>query len=202
MHKFEVSFKAGSTVFEEGTIEDKMYFIQKGKVEISKTMGDMEQVVALLGKGDFFGEMALISESPRSATAVAVKDTVAVVFNRRQFLSIIKSRGELALKILDGLILRLKESNDKIHQLIQKNQNALVFDTLSKWLQLQDGDPDIQQASEWVSQQLGMRKREAEAVIRKLTLEDLVCITDNRVSINGSNTAEKIKNLLSREQVI
>ena len=197
MPSFEVSFKAGSTVFEEGAADDKMYFIKKGKVEISKTMGDAEQVVAVLGKGDFFGEMALISQAPRSATAVAVKDTEAVVFNRKQFLSMIKSRGELALKILDGLILRLKESNDKIRQLIQKNQNALVFDALSKWLQLQDGSPDIQQASEWVSQQLSMRKREAEAVIRKLTLLNLVRIADNRVSINTSDTAEKIKDLLA-----
>jgi len=200
MHKFEVSFKAGSTVFEESAIEDKMYFIRKGKVEISKALGDTNQVVALLGKGDFFGEMALISKSPRSATAVAVKDTVAIVFNRKQFLSIIKLKGGLALKILDGLILRLKESNDKIRQLIQKNQNALVFDTLSKWLELQDCNPDIQQASEWVSQQLGMKKREAEAVIRKLTLVNLVRIADNRVSINRSDTAEKIKDLLASDQ--
>lgn len=200
MHKFEVSLKAGSTVFEEGAIEDKMYFIRKGKVEISKAMGDMKQVVAVLGKGDFFGEMALISKSPRSATAVAVKDTVAFVFNRKQFLSITKLKGELALKMLDGLILRLKESNDKISQLIQKNQNALVFDALSKWLQLQDSSPDMRQASEWVSQQLGMKKREAEAVIRKLTLVNLVHIADNRVSINTSDTAEKIKDLLASGQ--
>ncbi len=196
MRRFEVFFKEDSLIFEEGALEDTMYFIRKGRVEISKAMGDTRQVVALLGVGDFFGEMGLLSKSPRSATAVAAKDTLAIVFNRKQFLQLIEAKGELALKILDGLILRLKESNEKISQLIQKNQNALVFDALTKWLQLQDEHPDIQQASEWISQQLGMRTREAEAVIRKLTMMNLVKIADSQVSIRSSETVNKIKGLL------
>ncbi|MBW1767530.1 MAG: cyclic nucleotide-binding domain-containing protein [Deltaproteobacteria bacterium] len=198
MAKFEVSFKTDSIIFEEGDVEDTMFFIKDGKVEISRTLGNAKQVIALLGPNDFFGEMALLSKSPRSATATAVNVTTAIVFNRKQFLSLLKTKGEIALKIIDVLILRLKESNDTIRKLIQKNQKALVFDTLSKWLQVKETDTDIQAASEWVSTQLGMKVRETEAAIRNLMMMNLVFLTDNRISINQDETAEKLKKLVEQ----
>lgn len=196
MGKYEVSFKSGSTIFEEGALEDTMYFIKRGKVEIVKCMGDAQRVLAILGPGDFFGEMALVSETPRSAAAKAASDTTAIVFNRKQFLSLIKVKGEVALKILDGLILRLIESNETVRKLIQKNQTALVFDCLSKWLQLKETPPEIQEASEWAATQLGMKTREAEAVIRKLVMMDIVTLTNNRVALNTNETTDRLKSIL------
>ena len=196
MAQFEISFKKNSIIFKEGDIEDTMYFIKNGKVEISKQLDDDKQVIALLGPNDFFGEMALLSKNPRSATATALKDTTAIVFNRSQFLGLLKTKGEIALKIIDVLILRLREANDTIKKLIQKNQKALVFDTLSKWLQVKETDANIQTASEWISTQLGMKARETESVIRQLMMMNLVCISDNIVSINNTETSEKLKKLV------
>jgi CRP/FNR family transcriptional regulator, cyclic AMP receptor protein len=196
MSTFEVSFKAGEVIFKEGDLEDTMYFIKEGKVEISKEMGDAEQVIAFLGPNDFFGEMALLSKTPRSATAKAVKDTMAIVFNRKQFMALLKTRGEVILKIIEVLIQRLKESNDTVRKLIQKNQKALVFDALSKWLQVKDSDVSIMTASEWVSRQLGMKVRETEAVIRQLVMMNLLSLKDNNVSINQDEISEKLKKLV------
>ena len=198
MAQFEVSFKAGGIIFQEGDIQDTMYFIKTGKVEISNSMGDAKQVIALLGPNDFFGEMALLSKAPRSATATAVKDTMAIVFNRTQFLTLLKTKGEIALKIIDVLILRLKEANDTIRKLIQRNQKALVFDTLSKWLQVKETNASIQAASEWVSTQLGMKVRETEAVIRSLVMMNILSLKDNLISINQNETSEKLKKLMER----
>jgi CRP/FNR family transcriptional regulator, cyclic AMP receptor protein len=196
MTNFEISFKAGELIFKEGDTEDTMYFIKSGKVEISKKMGDAEQVIALLGPNDFFGEMALLSKTPRSATVKAVKDTAVIVFNRKQFLVLLKTKGEIVLKITEVLIQRLKEANDTIRKLIQKNQKALVFDTLSKWLQVKDSDANILVASEWVSKQLGMKVRETEAVVRQLVMMNLLSLKDNNISINMNETAEKLKKLV------
>ena len=196
MAQFEISFKKDSIIFKEGDVEDTMYFIKNGKVEISKQMDDDKQVIALLGPNDFFGEMALLSKNPRSATAKALKETTAIVFNRNQFLSLLKTKGEIALKIIDVLILRLREANDTIRKLIQKNQKALVFETLSKWLQVKESDADIKIASEWVSTQLGMKARETESVIRQLVMMNLVSISDNIVSINNTETSDKLKKLV------
>lgn len=196
MPKFEVSFKAQSTIFKEGAVEDTMFFIKKGKVEISKDMGDTKQVIALLGPNDFFGEMALVSQAPRFATATALTDTIAIVFNRDQFFTLLKTKGEIVLKIIEVLILRLKEANDTIRKLIQKNQKALVFDALTKWLQVKETDADIQHASEWIASQLHMKTRETESVIRKLAIINLISLNNNRISLNQDEIAEKLKNLV------
>jgi CRP-like cAMP-binding protein len=196
MPKFENQFKAQSIIFKEGSIEDTMFFIKEGKVEISKNMGDTNQIIALLGPNDFFGEMALVSKAPRFATATALTDTTAVVFNRDQFFMLLKSKGEIVLKIMEVLIVRLKEANDTIRKLIQKNQKALVFDALTKWLQVKETDADIQHASEWVASQLYMKTRETEAVIRKLVLMNLITLNKNRISLNQSETFEKLKSLV------
>ena len=196
MNAFESSYKSGQVIFKEGDSEDTMYFIKEGKVEISKKMGDAEQVLAFLGTNDFFGEMALLSKSPRSASAKAVTDTTVIVFNRKQFMSLLKTRGEIVLKIIEVLIQRLKESNDTIRKLIQKNQKALVFDALSKWLQVKENDAHILMASEWVSKQLGMKVRETEAVMRQLVMMNLLSLRGNIISINQDETSEKLQKLV------
>jgi CRP/FNR family transcriptional regulator, cyclic AMP receptor protein len=196
MTSFEISYKAGQIIFKEDDSEDTMYFIKEGKVEISKKMGDADQVIALLGPNDFFGEMALLSRAPRSATAKSLKETTLIVFNRNQFMTLLKTRGEIVLKIIETLIQRLKESNDTIRKLIQKNQKALVFDTLSKWLQVKDSDANILAASEWVSKQLGMKVRETESVIRQLVMMNVLSLTDNMITISQDEIAEKLKKLV------
>ena len=196
MTAFENSYKAGEVIFKEGDSEDTMFFIKEGKVEISKKMGDAEQVLAFLGPNDFFGEMALLSKSPRSASAKAVKETTVIIFNRKQFLTLLKTRGEIVLKIIEVLIQRLKESNDTINKLIQRNQKALVFDSLLKWLQVKDNDANILMASEWVSRQLGMKVRETEAVIRQLVMMNLLSLKGNIIAINQDETSEKLKRLV------
>lgn len=196
MNKFEETYKAGEVIFTEGDSEDTMYFIREGKVEISKKMGEADKVMAFLGPNDFFGEMALLSKAPRSASAKAIKDTSVISFNRKQFLVLLKTRGEIVLKIVEVLIKRLKEANDTIRRLIQKNQKALVFDSLSKWLQVKDNDANILVASEWVSKQLGMKVRETESVIRQLVMMNLLTLKGNIISINQDETSEKLKKLL------
>ncbi|MBN1627963.1 MAG: cyclic nucleotide-binding domain-containing protein [Deltaproteobacteria bacterium] len=196
MNAFENSYKTGEFIFREGDAEDTMYFIKEGKVEISKKMGDAEQVLAYLGTNDFFGEMALFTKGPRSASAKAVKQTTVIAFNKKQFMTLLKTRGEIVLKIIEVLIQRLKESNDTIRKLIQKNQKALVFDTLSKWIQFKDNDADIIAASEWVSKQLGMKVRETEAVIRQLVMMNLLTLKGNLITINHDETSEKLQKLV------
>jgi CRP/FNR family transcriptional regulator, cyclic AMP receptor protein len=196
MTPFENSYRAGQVIFKEDDLEDTMYFIKEGRVEISKKMGDADQVIALLGPNDFFGEMALLSKAPRSATAKAVRETTVIAFNRKQFMVLLKTRGEIVLKIIEVLIQRLKESNDTIRKLIQKNQKALVFDTLSKWLQVKDSDANIMAASEWISKQLGMKVRETEAVIRQLVMMNVLSLSENIISVNHDETSEKLKKLV------
>ncbi|MFD2235799.1 cyclic nucleotide-binding domain-containing protein [Phaeospirillum tilakii] len=74
-------FYAGTRILQEGEIGDRAYLIQEGEVEISRK----SEVLATIGKGELFGEMALIDDHPRMASARAVTDVSCVVITRDTF---------------------------------------------------------------------------------------------------------------------
>lgn len=74
-------FYAGQSVFKEGDVGDRAYLIQDGQIEISKN----GLVLATLGKGELFGEMALVDDQPRMATAKALNDVSVVIIGRDAF---------------------------------------------------------------------------------------------------------------------
>ncbi|MBW3671759.1 MAG: cyclic nucleotide-binding domain-containing protein [Acidobacteria bacterium] len=118
----EERFHSGSMIFREGDAGDKLYIILDGRVRISKFIpGVGEEALAVLGRGDFFGEMALIDEQPRSADAKAHETPATVLSIDRGTLNEILSMDPHAslqfLNLLCRMISgRLREINDKIVQ--------------------------------------------------------------------------------------
>ncbi len=78
-------YKKGSLIFSEGDIGDHVYLIQSGKVRVFKLIGDQDKTLAILGPGDFLGEMAIIEKKPRSASAEAVVDSGLLVLDQHTF---------------------------------------------------------------------------------------------------------------------
>lgn len=118
----EERFRAGSLIFREGDPGDKLYIVLDGRVRISKFIpGVGEEALAVLDRGDFFGEMALIDEKPRSADAKAHESDATVLSIDRATLNEILSMDPHAslqfLNLLCRMISRrLREINDKIVQ--------------------------------------------------------------------------------------
>jgi len=124
--KFGRSVDPGETIFEEGDSGDQMFIIQDGQVRITKKIGGREHTYAVLGKGDFFGEMAIVTNVKRTATVKAVSQCRLLCFNREGFLSMINKNPKIALNIIDKLCRRLQNSNMQIQHLVRKNGRALV----------------------------------------------------------------------------
>ena len=124
--RFGSTFRAGEVIFLEGEVGDQMFIIQKGKVRIAKRIGDKEHTLAILEKGDFFGEMALVTRSRRTATATALDEVQLLEFNREGFLSMITKNAKIALNIIDRLCQRLQAANAQIQRLVRRNARALV----------------------------------------------------------------------------
>lgn len=124
--KYGKTFDSGKVIFREDEEGDKMYIIQEGTVRISKTIGDSEYTLAVLGKGDFFGEMAIVSRIKRSATAVAGETARLLEFDRQGFLGMIEKNAKIALNIIDKLCRRLQQANQQIQYLKEKDERGLV----------------------------------------------------------------------------
>ncbi len=106
-------FAASEVIFAEGSIGRELYVVLSGKVNIVRNPGPDESVIASLGKGEFFGEMAVIDGSPRSATAVSADDHTKVMrINHARFVYLVSQQPAFALMIMDALSRRLRASND------------------------------------------------------------------------------------------
>ena len=114
---FGATYEKEEVIFREGDPGDKMYLIQSGAVEISKVLGGEETVLAVLGPGEFFGEMALIDPQPRSATGKAVIGSRLLALTRESILARIRQDQGIALHLLQGLSQRIMNTSKSIELL-------------------------------------------------------------------------------------
>ncbi len=118
----EEKFRAGSVIFREGEKGDKLYIVLDGRIRISKFIpGVGEEALAVLDRGDFFGEMALIDDKPRSADAKAHEtDATVLSIDRATLREVLAMDPNASLQFLSLLCRmishRLREINDKIVQ--------------------------------------------------------------------------------------
>jgi F420-non-reducing hydrogenase small subunit len=103
------SYESGDVIFRQGEPGSSMFIILEGNIEISQGSDGDKQILASMGPGDFFGEMAIITNQPRIAQATAVGHTVLLPIHQDTFLERIQAEPELALYILEGLIMRLRK---------------------------------------------------------------------------------------------
>lgn len=101
-------YATGECIFSEGAPGDTMYIILEGTVEITRGTGGSKWVLNRLGEGQFFGEMAIVTDSPRSASAEATSQVRLMPVRRSEFLARVRERPELALHIIQALAMRLR----------------------------------------------------------------------------------------------
>jgi CRP-like cAMP-binding protein len=115
--RFLKHFPKGTVLFNEGDEGEDMYIIRSGQVAIKKRVPHGEIVLALLEKGDFFGEMALLERIPRTAGAEMVEDGDLIVIGSDIFGDMVKSNPEIAVRMLRKYSLRLRETTKQIEEL-------------------------------------------------------------------------------------
>jgi len=105
------SIKAGDIVFEEGEVGEVAYLIVSGGVEIFRTSGNSERVLATLGRGEIIGEMSLIDNQPRVASARALEDTEISIISRRslqQRLDRLEEDDKVLRRLIAVLVTRIR----------------------------------------------------------------------------------------------
>jgi hypothetical protein len=110
-------FKKGETIYHEGDLGTEMYVIQNGAVRIFRRIGGVKQELAIMEKGDFFGEFAVLEGLPRTASAEALDDVDLIEINSTTFDRMIRSNIEIAVRMLRKLSNRLQEATQKIELL-------------------------------------------------------------------------------------
>ncbi|MDA3956526.1 Crp/Fnr family transcriptional regulator [Oceanispirochaeta sp.] len=136
-NRFAVTFKAGAVIFCEYEPGDSFYLIQSGKVKIVKIFGAIEKTIDILQPGEFFGEMALLEEAPRSATIIATEETKLLEFNRENFQILMLGNPQIALKLLKLFAKRIYDQKRRFQILTLEDVHARVADV---FLMLSEGE--------------------------------------------------------------
>lgn len=162
-------FSPSQVIFHLGDPGGLLYLISKGKVKISHTTTEGQEVVlAILGTGDFFGELALLDDSPRSATAIALEVTETWTLHREEFMHYLTDNPEFALHVLKTLARHIRRLNTQLADIFFLDLPGRLARTL---LQL--------------AEQYGTYTTEGTVINLSLTQTDLAEMTGaTRVSVN------------------
>jgi len=121
-------FRAGEVIFSAGEPGDGFYVVESGSVQITAVVTNNDAIpLATIGPGDFFGEMAVLDDAPRSATARAETDTTAFFLGRDELLDLLKRRPQLALNLIREFSKRMRALNRKyVDEIVQAERLAIV----------------------------------------------------------------------------
>jgi CRP-like cAMP-binding protein len=111
---YQRSIAFGETIFDEGDSGDKLYVIQNGEVELSRTAGSGQRVVARLGPGDFFGELGVVLGRPCTSRAVAVSNARVLELDRETLEAMCRAEPAIAIRMVRVLVSRLIEAERRL----------------------------------------------------------------------------------------
>jgi CRP/FNR family transcriptional regulator, cyclic AMP receptor protein len=197
--KFGRSIPVGTVLFREGEESREMYVIHAGQVRITKHIRGQEKVLATLGQGEFFGEMAVLNNKPRSATATVVEDAEMLVIEPKTFESMVRASTEIALRMIKRMAARLQEADDHIENLMLRDPSSRVVHFLVRQSRLHG--EQVPWVPEDMPGQIGLSLEEVQAVYDRLNKKKLIAVDAQGTRILDAGKLDQFLEFLAmREQ--
>ena len=112
------NFPKGRTIVSEGEPSQSLYILLSGRAKVQRSDSEGKEVIlAVLGSGDFFGEMSLIDDAPRSASVITLESCDFMAINKDSFKSMLLQSNEMCMAVMKGMVRRLREADKKIETL-------------------------------------------------------------------------------------
>lgn len=187
--KFGRNFPKGSVLFRDGERSKEMYVIHNGKVKITKQIGDIEKTLAVLGPGEFLGEMATLLDKPRSATAEAAEDSLLIVIEPHTVENMISENTNIAIKIIKKLAGRLLEANEKIESLMIRDNMSRIVHILMRMAEtggMKDGNTvKVGITPMELAQETGIDVHVVKGLMERLSQANIVTLEEKAINIKG-----------------
>jgi CRP/FNR family cyclic AMP-dependent transcriptional regulator len=162
-------FRKGWTIFLHGDHGRDLFIVESGSVKICMTTADGKEItLAILGPGEFFGELALLDGEPRSSDAITMEDSEFLLLERAEFLQFINEHPSVALRVMEVLSRRLRADNQLV-------QDAAFFDVAAR----------LARVILRLAESVGQKDDGGTTIARRLTQNDLAgMVGTTRESIN------------------
>jgi CRP/FNR family cyclic AMP-dependent transcriptional regulator len=192
----------GNTVlFQEGDRGEEMYIIQSGKVKISKRIRGVEKTLATLEKGEFFGEMAILNDKPRSATAETIEACEMLVIDRKTFDALIRGNAEIAVRFIKRLADRLRETNDQMESLMIKDSTSRLVSILAKQVRERKQAGEFLMGIDDLAGLAGIELSQAKLILEKLAGVRILELTGDKVRIMNQDQVDKLVRYLEMREI-
>lgn len=197
-------FVDGTVLFQEGDYGDTVFVIHKGKVKITKKVRNIEKTLALLGKGEFFGEMAVLDNKPRSATAEVAEDSMILVLDGKTFEAFLLNNSPVAVKLIKKLVQRLREADDQIENLMIRDSESKVVNTLIKMVP-DTGVPTTEGVQlaikgDDLMVKVGLSRENLKEVLGKLKIFGLIRVSNKKIVIPSLHKLNRYSKFLEMKE--
>ncbi|MBE7413174.1 MAG: Crp/Fnr family transcriptional regulator [Leptospiraceae bacterium] len=195
--KFGKVFQPNEMIFCEYEPGNDFYLIQEGKVKITKTVGASIKTLDILQDGDIFGEMAILEEQPRSATATAMTEVRALNFNRANFELLMTKNPQLALKLLTIFSTRIYDAKRRLMILLMDDIQGKVADVFVMLAEKEQHGVNykevvlnltVDDVASWCGQPVG----EVQKVINQFVKSGKIELYADRIVLNNINDFQRI----------
>ena len=202
--RFGREFPKGTVLFKEGEPGKEMYVVQSGKVNITKTVRDTDKILATLGPGEFFGEMSILNNKPRSAGASMAEDGKLLVIDPRTFEAMIRGNVEIAVRLIKKLSDRLQDADEQIENLLLRDPNSRVVHNLLQQA-LKRGTPTPQGTLVVVNlvelhSRMGLTAEEVSDAIQRTAKARIFVVVPEGVVIPDPNKMQKYLEFLEMKE--
>ncbi len=193
----ERMYPKNSVILFEDDPGDALYVVLKGEVKVVLVGEDGREVIlSMLRAGDFFGEMALIDDQPRSAHVIATEDANLLVLRREQFRQCLADTPHVALGLLQALSRRLRRADDKIGGLVLLDVNGRVARVLLELADEHDGEHVPRKITHhMLAQMIGSSRETVSRTIRDLTDQGLIEVSRKDIIIRNRSQLEQLAGL-------
>ncbi len=202
--RFGREFPKGHALFKDGEAGKEMFVVQSGKVRIHKNVRDVEKVLAILGPGEFFGEMSILNNKPRSASATVEEPARLLVIDPKTFEAMVRGNAEIAVRLIKKLATRLQETDDQIENLLLRDHNSRVVHFLSHIAAKQGSQTaeglQLEITLKDIAQKIGLEIEPVNEVMNKLIRSRLVKLTESGVVIHDVNKLREFLEFLEMKE--
>ncbi len=206
-NRFAVNFQPDDIIFCEHEPGDNFYLIQSGRVQIVKIIDDLEKIIDILQPGEIFGEMAILEEAPRSASAVALDTVKALEFNRENFEILMKGTPQIALKLLKLFTKRIYDQKRRFLILTLDDPQAKIADVFLMLSETQPVNDDtvnerifmttVEDVAHWA----GVSPVESKRILNQFASQRRLEIFPDRIIVQNINDFARFVSSKRRSQV-
>jgi CRP-like cAMP-binding protein len=209
LSRFGRRFAAGEVIFQQDTPSVEAYLLQEGRVRLIKKVGTSERSLRVVRPGDLFGEQALVPGATRSATAVALVESSAIVLEHGTFEHLLAGNPAVGMRVLSQLIRRLREAEDQIEVLMLQDSQLKIALALLQLCQEATRGPDagstavtLSVSPMELSARVGLDVDTVKRNVQQLRSNGYLKIDGERIVVPDIDTLRELRRLLDLKSEI